>query len=608
MKRLNHLKNKPFNENNATRIFQEKLNEKVKPPKNKPFNENNATRIFQEKLNEKVKPPKAKYKNMKKENVISSIKKKIPLRKIKTILPLIIGTYLVMSIQGAGAEGKEEAKEMAAKLIKDSTFMKKLLQNIWINAQSYAIAVALGRNRDRAINDIAIGTTAIGAYKIIKISSKWVQKIVFKLLNIKNKNDDKFLNALNTFNTNNEFFNAENSFNTNNKKNGSNSKKTTNNEKKNGSNAKKLTNDKKKTNNTNKKNGSNTKKLPNSPIGKGVKPPTTLALPSGKRNQLLLPGSTQTPATAPQGSGLLAGLAASKLLGRGKKSSSVPKALSNNKNKQIQLANAKGNLKKSSISTVNQPSTKNMKVNFKFPGMTNKVSNTSVMQTAILMTTMTNQFKKLMEAGSSKNSVFRKLSKQYHPNKPTGSKESMQILQNVRDSVKPNVVSKKLGEAMTPKKFLPKTNNKSPDVISKALGEAMAPKKQNKNLTKVLNKAPKSKGYTDKKAAVGVGLAATVGKAAKTFKNSSKNKKTLTRTQTLEQAGAAGKKQVKARKGLLSEVHLKYYKNQVKKNNPGAKGRQLTKLLDELIWQKIQNKSINDNAKNPNIAGKFAGR
>ena len=107
-----------------------------------------------------------------------------------------------------------------------------------------------------------------------------------------------------------------------------------------------------------------------------------------------------------------------------------------------------------------------------------------------------------MEAGSSKNSVFRKLSKQYHPNKPTGSKESMQILQNVRDSVKPNVVSKKLGEAMTPKKFLPKTNNKSPDVISKALGEAMAPKKQNKNLTKVLNKlsnkAPERKGLIEK--------------------------------------------------------------------------------------------------------------
>jgi hypothetical protein len=261
------------------------------------------------------------------------------------------------------------------------------------------------------------------------------------------------------------------------------------------------------------------KKLPNAPIGKGLKPrsnnnknsnapnnkvlkPPTLALPGSETNQLALPGVVQKPVTMPQGTGLLAGLAASKLLGRGKKSSSVPKALSNKKNKQIQLANAKGNLKKLSISTVNQPSTKNMKVNFKFPGMTNKVSNTSVMQTAMLMTTMTNQFKKLMEAGSSKNSVFRKLSKQYHPNKPTGSKESMQILQNVRDSVKPNVVSKKLGEAMTPKKFLPKTNNKSPDVISKALGEAMAPKKQNKNLTKVLNKlsnkAPQRKGLIEK--------------------------------------------------------------------------------------------------------------
>ena len=212
---------------------------------------------------------------------------------------------------------------------------------------------------------------------------------------------------------------------------------------------------------------------------------------------------------------------------------------------------------------------------------------------------------KYLNGGKKPESIFRLVAREVHPNKG-GSNQQMQYLEKL---IKP--VLEGVGKSMTPKKFhkfLPKPNNKSPSVISKALGGAMAPKKKNKNLTKVLNKAPKSKGYTDKKAAVGVGLAATVGKAAKTFKNSSKNKKTLTRTQTLEQAGAAGKKQVKARKGLLSEVHLKYYKNQVKKNNPGAKGRQLTKLLDELIWQKIQNKSINDNAKNPNIAGKFAGR
>ena len=219
---------------------------------------------------------------------------------------------------------------------------------------------------------------------------------------------------------------------------------------------------------------------------------------------------------------------------------------------------------------------------------------------------------KYLNGGKKPESIFRLVAREVHPNKG-GTKEEMQYLQKIKKQMLEGV-----GEAMTPKKFLPKSNNKSPSVISKALGGAMAPKKKNKNLTKVLNKlsnkAPKSKGYieqtlnTAKKAAVSVGLAATVGKAAKTFKNSSKNKKTLTRTQTLEQAGAAGKKQVKARKGLLSEVHLKYYKNQVKKNNPGAKGRQLTKLLDELIWQKIQNKSINDNAKNPNIAGKFAGR
>ena len=105
-----------------------------------------------------------------------------------------------------------------------------------------------------------------------------------------------------------------------------------------------------------------------------------------------------------------------------------------------------------------------------------------------------------------------------------------------------------------------------------------------------------------------LGVAAVARKAVKKFKNATQKKKTLTRTQTLEQAGAAGKKQVKARKGLLSEVHLKFYKNQVKRNNPTARGRELTKLLDELIWEKIQNKSINVNAKNPNIAGKFAGR
>ena len=112
---------------------------------------------------------------------------------------------------------------------------------------------------------------------------------------------------------------------------------------------------------------------------------------------------------------------------------------------------------------------------------------------------------------------------------------------------------------------------------------------------------------------VGLGTAvaavgATAGAAYLAKRKGRGGRATRTRTQTLEQAGAAGRKQVKSRKGLLSEVHLKFYKNQVKRNNPTARGRELTKLVDELIWQKIQNKSINNNAKNPNIAGGFAGR
>ena len=382
------------------------------------------------------------------------------------------------------------------------------------------------------------------------------------------------------------------------------------------------------------------KKLPNAPIGKGLKPPTAPALPSGQVNQPALPGAVQTPATAPQGTGLLAGVAASKFLGRGKKKSSVPKTL----NKQIQLANVKGNLRKLAFSTSNAMTTSNMiKTNFKLPPMTNKVSNTSVMQTAMLMTTMTNQFKKLMEAGSSKNSAFRKLGKKYHPNRPTGSKEAMQLLQSLKNNKKlnkeiqalpePPKNMKKLLNNQTPKKkgysdkktvnFGKKLREKAKEEANKKAKEEAKRKDKEEANKKAKEEAKrkskeeankKAKEEANKKAAAvaatvgSLGVAAVASKAVKKFKNATQKKKTLTRTQTLEQAGAAGKKQVKARKGLLSEVHLKYYKNQVKKNNPGAKGRQLTKLLDELIWQKIQNKSINDNAKNPNIAGKFAGR
>jgi hypothetical protein len=270
------------------------------------------------------------------------------------------------------------------------------------------------------------------------------------------------------------------------------------------------------------------------------------------------------------------------------------------------------------------------------------------------MVKINKKVQKYLNQGKKPESIFRLVAKEVHPNKG-GTKQEMQYLQKIKKQMLEGV-----GEAMTPKKFLPKSNNKSPNVISKALGGAMAPKKQNKNLTKVLNKlskkAPERKGLIektinsakkstnfikklrqkakeeknkeevskvvkgitnrviekDKSVSSGVkkvGAAMATATAAKKVSNSVKKFKNAgSRTQTLEQAGAGGKKQVKARKGLLSEVHLKFYKNQVKRNNPTARGRELTKLLDELIWQKIQNKSINNNAKNPNIAGKFAGR
>ena len=388
------------------------------------------------------------------------------------------------------------------------------------------------------------------------------------------------------------------------------------------------------------------KKLPNAPIGKGLKPPTAPALPSGQVNQPALPGAVQTPATAPQGTGLLAGVAAAKFLGRGKKKSSVPKTL----NKQIQLANVKGNLRKLAFSTSNAMTTSNMiKTNFKLPPMTSNVS--SNVAVAPLMLTMTKEIKNFVKDGSSKNSAFRKLAKKYHPNRPTGSKETMQLLQSLKNNKKlnkeiqalpePPKNMKKLLNNQTPKKkgysdkktvnFGKKLREKAKEEANKKAKEEAnkkAKEEANKKAKEEANKKAKeeakrkakeeankkAKEEANKKAAAvaatvgSLGVAAVARKAVKKFKNATQKKKTLTRTQTLEQAGAAGKKQVKARKGLLSEVHLKFYKNQVKRNNPTARGRELTKLLHELIWEKIQNKSINVNAKNPNIAGKFAGR
>ena len=96
---------------------------------------------------------------------------------------------------------------------------------------------------------------------------------------------------------------------------------------------------------------------------------------------------------------------------------------------------------------------------------------------------------KYLNKGKKPESIFRLVAKEVHPNKG-GTKEEMQYLQKIKKQMLEGV-----GEAMTPKKFLPKSNNKSPNVISKALGGAMAPKKQNKNLS---NKAPERKGLIEK--------------------------------------------------------------------------------------------------------------
>ena len=331
------------------------------------------------------------------------------------------------------------------------------------------------------------------------------------------------------------------------------------------------------------------KKLPNAPIGKGLKPPTAPALPSGQVNQPALPGAVQTPATAPQGTGLLAGVAASKFLGRGKKKSSVPKTL----NKQIQLANVKGNLRKLAFSTSNAMTTSNMiKTNFKLPPMTNKVSNTSVMQTAMLMTTMTNQFKKLMEAGSSKNSAFRKLGKKYHPNRPTGSKEAMQLLQSLKNNKKlnkeiqappePPKNMKKLLNNQTPKKkgysdkktvnFGKKLREKAKEEANKKAKEEAKRKykeEANKKAKEEANK--KAKEEANKKAAAvaatvgSLGVAAVASKAVKKFKNATQKKKTLTRTQINKKAVARGKKLARMANTSQLDAYRKFLTKRNKK-------------------------------------------
>jgi hypothetical protein len=346
---------------------------------------------------------------------------------------------------------------------------------------------------------------------------------------------------------------------------------------------------------------------------------------------------------------------------------------------------------------------KPLKTNKKLP-LTKTDTKTKVVNTP-MMIKIRNEFKKLISSGVTKDSAFRKMAKELHPNKG-GSAEQMQFLETLKNDKKLNneikslpAPSKKMKketrvmkQTLSKKKAEPRgrlrggssrrslgmgsdeffnASNKSlkieenvpifqnasnkplPDKRTKIQkisntventikksGPAIKKSVKNAAVATALAAAPVGKEVAKQAAtssgislgAVAGGLTAAgvvggasylakgKGKGRKvtpkmTSKNKSKleqivknKKKTLTRTQTLEEAGASGRKQVRARKGLLSEVHLKFYKNQVKKNNPTVKGREITKLVDELIWQKIQNKSINSNAKNPNIAGKFANK
>ena len=332
---------------------------------------------------------------------------------------------------------------------------------------------------------------------------------------------------------------------------------------------------------------------------------------------------------------------------------------------------------------------KPLKTNKKLP-LTKTDTKTKVVNTP-MMIKIRNEFKKLISSGVTKDSAFRKMAKELHPNKG-GSAEQMQFLETLKNDKKLNneikslpapskkmkketrvmkqTLSKKKAEPRGSDEFfnasnkslkieenvpifqnasnkplpdkrtkIQKISNTVENTIKKS-GPAIKKSVKNAAVATALAAAPVGKQVAKQAAtssgislgavAGGLTAAGVVGGASylakgkgkgrratpkMTSKNKSKleqivknKKKTLTRTQTLEQAGAAGRKQVKSRKGLLSEVHLKFYKNQVKKNNPTVKGREITKLVDELIWQKIQNKSINSNAKNPNIAGKFANK
>ena len=205
-----------------------------------------------------------------------------------------------------------------------------------------------------------------------------------------------------------------------------------------------------------------------------------------------------------------------------------------------------------------------------------------------------------MEAGSSKNSAFRKLAKKYHPNKG-GTKEQMQLLQSLKNNKKLNKEIQALPEPpKNMKKLLNKMSNQTPKrkgLIEKAtnsekktvnfakkLREKVKEEAKRKSKEEANKKAKekakrkakeeankKAKEEANKKAAAvaatvgSLGVAAVASKAVKKFKNATQKKKTLTRTQINKKAVARGKKLARMANTSQLDAYRKFLTKRNKK-------------------------------------------
>jgi hypothetical protein len=269
-------------------------------------------------------------------------------------------------------------------------------------------------------------------------------------------------------------------------------------------------------------------------------------------------------------------------LGRGKKSKMSKAIVPVSSN--IKLGNAKANLQKMTWSTDQQISVptknaRNFKINMgkKTTSVADKPTNKNVQKFIIMMS---KQIKNLVNKGKSKESAFRQLSKEYHPNKG-GSKEQFQVLQMLKNNKKlnseikalpapkPDIVSSTLGKAMTPgKQFTGFNNKKIKDMLNKKIP------KQNGPLKRIKNTIKRNPVTTAAGAAVATGAAGAAGaskknninkssftygdirsistemlKYARKTKNSAKTQKDL---DTLKKRLETHIKQIRARKKLMN--------------------------------------------------------